>query len=145
MKTWVRMALLTLVIGFVAFAAGPRIWPPTPEIRPTPGQMPFILLLSALEALTLGLGISFLILGRPGLRAIAPQSRRLATLAYFAIAWSLMSWWPHDNIHIHNGMYLQGLLYIDYGFHLTLIASALTIAVFFLHMVRLDRAPRAQG
>jgi hypothetical protein len=31
-------------------------------------------------------------------------------------------------MHIHNGSDLQGLLYIEYGFHVTLMAAGLVLA-----------------
>ena len=54
--------------------------------------------------------------------------------AFLAIGWFLISWWPHDNIH--NGDNLHGLLYIEYGFHVTLMLSALILAYSLLTMLR---------
>ncbi len=51
---------------------------------------------------------------------------------FIALPWMLVSWWPHDNLHVHNGMNLQGLLYIEYGFHLTLIIASLILTYGFL-------------
>ena len=56
--------------------------------------------------------------------------------AHLSIAWLLTTWWAHDSLHIHNGMYLNGLLGIEYGFHFTLITSGLMLARFFLAIVR---------
>ena len=47
----------------------------------------------------------------------------------------MVSWWPHDNLHIHNGNDLQGLLYIEYGFHVTLIIAASVLAFSLLTML----------
>ncbi len=55
---------------------------------------------------------------------------------YLSVGWFLVSWWPHDNLHIHNGMDLQGLLYIEYGFHVTLIVAALVLAFSLLTMLK---------
>jgi hypothetical protein len=46
------------------------------------------------------------------------------------------SWWPHDNLHISNGNNLQGLLFIEYGFHFTLMIAALVLAYCFLSLIR---------
>lgn len=54
---------------------------------------------------------------------------------YLAIGWLIVSWWPHDNLHIHNGEDIQGLLYIEYGFHVTLMISALVLAYCFLSLI----------
>ncbi len=45
-------------------------------------------------------------------------------------------WWPHDNLHISNGNNLQGLLFIEYGFHFTLMIAALVLAHCFLSLIR---------
>ena len=43
-------------------------------------------------------------------------------------------------MHIHNGNDLQGLLYIEYAFHVTLMASAMILAYSLLTMLRPDEA-----
>jgi hypothetical protein len=48
----------------------------------------------------------------------------------------MVSWWPHDYLHIHNGNDLQGLLYIEYGFHLTLMLAGIVLAYSLLTMLR---------
>jgi hypothetical protein len=39
----------------------------------------------------------------------------------------MVSWWPHDNLHISNGNDLRGLLFIEYGFHFTLMIAAYSL------------------
>ena len=60
---------------------------------------------------------------------------------YVAIAWQLVSWWPHDNLHMATGLDYGPLLLIEYGFHGTVIVSALVVARFFLAVLR--GTPRA--
>ena len=55
---------------------------------------------------------------------------------YLSIGWFLVSWWSHDNLHIHNGDDLQGLLYIEYGFHVTLIIAAGVLVFSLLTLLR---------
>jgi hypothetical protein len=121
--------------------------------EPTAAQFPFFLFIAAFEALTFGLGVSFLLFGfAPLKRALGGSSWR-TWVAYLAVGWFLVSWWPHDNMHIHTGTDMQGLLYIEYGFHVTLMASAVTLAYSLLTMLRPDEAgvspvgatPRAFG
>jgi hypothetical protein len=137
MKPWVKIFLVTAVIAAPAMMLGPVIWPPAeggPE--PSAGQLPFFIILAAFEALTFGLGVSFLLFGfRPLQRAVGgPRSKVLAM--YLSIGWLLVSWWPHDNLHISNGDNLQGLLYIEYGFHVTLMLSGIVLAYSLLTMLR---------
>ena len=55
---------------------------------------------------------------------------------YLSIGWLLVSWWPHDNLHMHVGEDPQGLLLLTYGFHLTLLLAGLVLALSFLSTIR---------
>ena len=137
MKPWVKVALVTALFAVPAMALGQVIWPPAaggPE--PTAGQFPFFLLLAVFEALTFGFGISFLLFGFAPLRRALGGSGWRTWAAYLSIGWFLVSWWPHDNMHIHNGENMQRLLYIEYGFHVTLMAAGLVLAYSLLTMLR---------
>ena len=92
------------------------------------------------EALAFGLGISFLTLGLPVVRRVSEGSRARAWAAYLSIGWLLVSWWPHDNLHMHFGEDPQSLLYLTYGFHLTLLLAGLVLALSFLSTIRQQSA-----
>ena len=49
-------------------------------------------------------------------------------MTFIATAWLLISWWPHDNMHKHNGMDLAGLLRIDYLFHVSMMVAGAVLA-----------------
>ncbi len=138
MKTsWVKVALVTAVFAVPAMALGQVIWPPDPgSPEPSGGQLPFFIFLSVFEAAAFGLGISFLLFSFPPLLRVAGGSRLRAWAMYLSVGWFLVSWWPHDNLHIHNGMDMQGLLYIEYGFHVTLIIAAAVLAFSLLTMLK---------
>src|SRR3712207_4895260 len=137
MKTWIKVALVSALFAVPAMVLGQLIWPPDPT-NPTPssGQLPFFILLSVFEAAAFGLGISFLLFGFRPLLRLARGSRLRAWAMYLSIGWFLVSWWPHDNLHLHNGFDLQGLLYIEYGFHVTLIIAAAVLAFSLLTMLK---------
>jgi hypothetical protein len=138
-----------LAIAALAFLASPNgplgvFWRPSPDLAtPVGWQIPLLILLNASESLAFGLGIAFLIFGYPLVRAAAPSSPALALPAYLAIAWLLINWWPHDSLHVANGMNLWGLLRIEYGFHITLIIAAAVLARFFLTLLTNRGAARA--
>jgi hypothetical protein len=135
-KIWVKVLLVTLVVAIPAFLTGPIIWPPAEHSpAPTAGQLPFFLFLAAFESITLGLGVSFLLFGMPVVRRISAGSKLKAWAMYLSIGWLMVSWWPHDNLHLHNGMDLQGLLYIEYGFHLTLMIAGIVLGYSFLSLL----------
>lgn len=137
MKTWIKVLIVTVIIALPAMMLGPVLWPPVeggPE--PTSGQLPFFIFLAAIESVLLGLGISFLIFGFSLISRISSGSKPLTWAMYLAVGWWMVSWWPHDNLHIHVGNDMQGLLYIEYGFHLTLIVAALIVAYGFLQFLR---------
>ena len=137
MNTRTKIIIITVIFAIPAFFLGHVIWPPD-AMSPTPtsGQLPFFMILSAAESLMFGLGVSLLLFGWPLARRYAAKIGNLAYWAFIALDWSIISWWPHDNLHIHNGMNLQGLLYIEYGFHLTLMISSLIIACAFWQIFR---------
>jgi hypothetical protein len=133
MKTWIKASIITVLFGIPAFVLGPVIWPPAahgPEL--SAAQLPFAIAIFAIEALGFGLGISFLALGLPAVRRAAAGARTRAWATYLSIGWLLVSWWPHDNLHMHVGEDPQSLLFLTYGFHLTLLLSGLVLALSFL-------------
>ena len=139
MKTWMKVALLTAICAFPAMVLGRIIWPPALDSPvPSSAQMPFFIGLAACEALAFGLGVSFLVFGLPLVRRLSAAGLPgwLALVTYLSAGWLLVSWWPHDNFHLHNGMNLQGLLYIEYGFHVTLMIAGGVVAYSFLSLVR---------
>jgi hypothetical protein len=137
MKTWIKMLLVTMAFGIPAFLAGPVLWPPAEGMMsPTAGQLPFFVVLAAIEAFVFGLGVAFVIFGLPLTRTIAKGSPSLTWAMFLSVAWLLLSWWPHDNLHIHNGSDMHGLLLIEYGFHVTLMVSGLALAYCFMQLLR---------
>ena len=148
MSTGLKVTIVTVVAGVVTFLASPNgplgtFWAPTPDLQaPTGFQVPLFMLLGAAESLVFGLGLSFLIFGYPWVQAVTPASKVRTIAAYLSIAWLLMNWWPHDSLHIHNGLALNGLLAIEYGFHFTLMIAGLIMAEFFLAALRHEVAVR---
>ncbi len=139
-RTWVAVAAITLIVAVPAFMVGPIIWPPAGPTAPTAVQVPYFIAMDVMQALFLGLGISFLIFGLPVMRRISPDSKTRAWAMYLSIGWLMVSWWPHINMHAHNAPDdLQGLLYIDYGFHLPLMIAGLVLAYCFISLVRQRR------
>lgn len=139
MKT--KVLAVTLIVGVAAFLTEPHgplgaFWAPASDIPAAVGvQIPLFMALGVVEALVCGAGIAFLLFGFSTVRHnnVSPG---LARAAHLSISWILVNWWAHDSLHLHNGMDLSGLLKIEYGFHMTLIAAGLTLAWFFLSAAR---------
>lgn len=145
MKLWHKVLIVTLIFGIPAFLTGHMIWPPDPmSPAPTAAQLPFFMFLGVMESLVFGLGVSFIIFGYPLVKRIAPENRAFGWLVFIAISWLLVSWWPHDNLHTHNGMNLQGLLYIEYLFHGTLMIVGLILGLAFLRVVTGKKNPLSE-
>ena len=122
-----QVAVTVLGLGIAAFALGRVIWPdPVGAATPPTSLLPVFIGVSALESLLFGVGVAFVVFGRSWLAA---DRSKLALAAYVAVAWSLLSWWPHDNLHrvTHDW---SGLAAIEIGFHVTLIAAILVIAAY---------------
>ena len=141
---WKSTLVVTLVLAIAALLATPLgplgvFWRPSADIpvsNATNIQLFLFLVLNIAEALAFGLGISFLVFGYPMVRAISPASIGLTRAAHFSIAWLLLNWWVHDSLHIHVGMELNGLLVMEYGFHVTLMIAGAILAYFFLTLIR---------
>ena len=144
MKTSTKVLILTVVLTFAAFLTEPNgplgaFWAPHHSIPEATGiQLPLFMILGLADAMAFGLGVSFLLFGYSTLKAAAPAPVAASTIraAHLGISWSLINWWAHDSLHLHNGLDLGGLLGIEYAFHVTLIIAALFVARFFLAMVR---------
>jgi hypothetical protein len=130
MKTWVKVLIVTLLVAVPAFILGPVLFPPADVgSEPSAAQILFFMFLSAADAILLGLGVSFLVFGLPVLRKVSPDSRSRAWAMYLAIGYLMVSWWPHLNLHISTPINdWQGLLYIDYFFHLPLEIASVVLA-----------------
>jgi hypothetical protein len=150
MKPPTKAVIITLVFAMVGFLTEPHgplggFWAPSPDMPPATGiQTPLFMVLGIAEALAFGLGISFLLFGYSTMRDTAPVSASMARAAHLSIFWLLANWWAHDSLHVHNGMNLNGLLAIEYGFHVTLILAGVTLARFFVAVVRGMAPPSAR-
>ncbi len=99
--------------------------------------IPYLLALAVMQAVFLGLGVSFLLFGLPIMRIISPDSKTRAWLMYLSIGWLMVSWWPHIGMHVSNAPDdLQRLIYIDYLFHVPLMIADAVLAYCFFSLVR---------
>ncbi len=137
MKPWIKVLIVTLVVAVPAFVLGPVLFPPAEVgVEPTAGQIPYFILLAAWDAVFLGLGVAFLLFGMPVLHKVSPDSSVRAWVMYLSIGFLTVSWWPHLNMHASNGIDFQGLLYIDYGFHVPLMISAAALIYCFISIAK---------
>ena len=148
-RNWIKWLVVTLVLAVIAFLASPNgplggFWRPAADFpQPTDAQLPLFILLNVAESLAFGFGVSFLIFGYPLTQTLFPASKGLTLAAHLSIAWLLFSWWPHDSLHVANGLNLNGLLIIEYAFHVTLMVAGAILACFLLALVR-QRAVQSQ-
>ena len=146
-RYWIKWLAVTLVLAIIAFLASPNgplgaFWRPSPDFpQPTDAQLPLFILLNATEALAFGFGIAFLIFGYPLVQTMLPAPRVLTFAAYLSVAWLLISWWPHDSLHLANGINMSGLIAIEYGFHVTVMVAGVILVYFFLNVLREREAP----
>jgi hypothetical protein len=133
---------LTVGLAIPAFALSRVIWPNPPGAPvPPSGLLPFLMVPAVVEALAFGAGVAFLVAAGRRLFGSA-QARGLSVAAYASAGWALVSWWPHSNMHRANTS-LQGLVVIDWTFHLTLIAGAAVMGVFLYRALgRVQSVPR---
>jgi len=119
---------LTVGLAVPGFVLSRVIWPDPPGTpAPPPGLLPLLMVPAIFEALAFGAGVAFLI--SAGRALVRHQADRLSVAAYASAAWALVSWWPHSNMHRANTT-LEGLVLIDWTFHLTLIVGAAVIGTY---------------
>jgi hypothetical protein len=136
-KTSTKVALVTAAVGVPAFFLGPVLFPPADVgVEPTAGQLPFFIFLAVGDALLLGLGVSFLLLGFPVMRKVSPDSKTRAWAMFLSIGYLMVSWWPHLGMHASNGLDMGGLLIIDLLFHLPLEVAGVALALSFVSLMR---------
>lgn len=141
-NTVLKVVAVTLVLGVLTFLASPGaplggFWGASPEAGPAPSgvQIGLLMLIGAIQSIVFGLGVAFLVFGYPLVSAAAPEQPGLARAAYLSIAWSLVQWWPHSNLHQTVG-HMDGLIAIEYGFHVTTMIATLIVAYFFITVLR---------
>ena len=128
-----KTIIITIVFGIIAFALTPILWPFNQGMMAPAELVPYFMLMSIIEALVFGFGIAFIALNwKNAMNSNAPMAKG----RFIAIAWLLISWWPHDNFHRVNGENMLGLLYIEYAFHLTLIIAGVYLANAFWKMMK---------
>jgi len=131
MKSTYRVAAVIVVASAAAFASSMVLWPPPASFAPPPSLLPFFVGLGIAESLAFGAGVAFLIFGLRLVRRTG-VSTFAAWGGYLGITWSLVNWWAHDGFHRVTGLNFDGLIRIEYGFHVTLIVGAVLAAYFFL-------------
>ncbi len=138
--------LITLGFGIASFLLGPLIWPLNEAGAAPEGiQLPLLIGVSAIESVAFGLGVAFLIQGWPWVRRMAHGMKGIAWTLYISIAWFLISWWPHDRLHMsidHDDLWT--LIGLEYGFHLTLILAGAAIAYNFFTILQWGESHHAR-
>ncbi len=126
---------LGLAAAVGAFLSSSFIWPPHPTVpHPIEAQIPFLIGLSVTEAVALGVGIVFLLSGWRFVERLTALPRWVRWASYLSIGWLLVSWWPHDNLHIHHALNMWPLIVIEYVFHVSLMASGAILAYAFYRL-----------
>lgn len=137
MATRTKAILLTFAVAIPAFLLAETFFPPPPGPGPTDGQLPFFIILAALDSLLLGIGVAFLVFAWPVIRRAAPSSRSDALAIYLTLAFLMVTWYPHLGLHSSAfGADFSGLLVIDYVFHLPLIIAPLVLIWGFVGILR---------
>jgi hypothetical protein len=135
-RSW-WMLIVTVVIGAAAFAAGPHLWPMGPDVPMPPANLvPGYIALSAIEALAFGFAVAFAIFGWPSIRGLNLGAPWLNKLMFVTLIWFIGNWWAHDNLHMHNGLNMHGMIFIEVGFHMTMLACGVTLTIGLLRLTQ---------
>lgn len=140
-----RLILIASTIAVLSIPASIVLFRPPAGIVIPVAVLPFVLVLKVFEGLALGTGICFLLFGYPLLKR-AKQSGGLTLAAFISVAWYLVNWWPHDNLHLVSGIRnLMALLAIEYVFHLTMMLAGAVLAIYFYRAINASGASTKRG
>ena len=130
-----RLFFLGIVIGSIAYFAGSVIWPPSIVLRFTGTELVLSNAFYLFEALAFGWGISFLIWMLPKAGILRREKWLNFNAVALSVGWLLLSWWPHDRLHLTNYESLHSFLYIEYGFHIPNIVAIFVVAYYFFRFL----------
>ncbi len=131
-----NLKLLFIAITIFSLPLGKLIWKPASDLpMPTMAQLPFFAFLALVESAALAAGVIFYILINAQIKKLKESEQKRYSIMAGCIAWSLLNWWMHDNLHMHNGTDIVGLLYIEYIFHISLMTTAGILAYNFYKLV----------
>lgn len=144
------ITILATLLGILLAADAPLgrlLWPAHPvgpENTPSQAQLVGFIAVYAWQSLAFGVGIAFLALGYPRVLRLT-GTPGLARAAHLAIAWTLINWVPHVNLHMHFGEAPAGLLAIEWVFHATLVVAGGVLMAFFLQATRSPAVAEAKN
>lgn len=132
MKTTFKAAIIVVLsatFGLLFSPFGPigsRVWPePNNVVVPTAMQSNLLLGYTLLGGIAMGLALAFLVLGWGYTKRTFAGRPRLAALVHVSVVWILGNFWVHDNLHLVNGLNVDGIIAIDYTFHSTIMLATL--------------------
>ena len=126
LKTRLKVAITILLVSGSAFLAAPAVRRASVGAEPSVIEAPFLVFYGAVEALSLGLGVAFVLFGWPRILRNTESSRTRTIAVCASVSWLLVSWWPHDNLVRYLGE--SALTYLEYGFQATLIVCGVVLA-----------------
>lgn len=141
-KAWL-VFLFSLVIGTAAFFTGPIIWPMSAALPMPPANLlPAYVGVSAIEALAFGFAVAFAVFGWPAVRDLRLGAPWLNRLLFVTLVWFMGNWWMHDNLHMHIALDMNRMLYIEFAFHMSMLACGVTLALSWMRLARQAAAGR---
>ena len=102
---------------------------------PPPYLLPAYIGVAAIEALAFGFAVSFAIFGWPAIRKLDLGAAWLNKLFFVTLCWFIGNWWMHDNLHMNVGLDMTRLFMLEYGFHVSMLACAITLTIAFIRLL----------
>ena len=130
---WRAAAAVVLVVVGTAAALllTDHLWPGSTDVSFVPALWAGLFrVLYVAECLSFGIGLAFLFLGRPALARLR-RPAGWTTVAYLAIVWLLVAWWPQDNFYrLAAKTDWPRQVALVFGFNVTLMVAAAALAAF---------------
>lgn len=137
-KTAIIIVVSTFGILFAPFSPiGAMIWSePNTGVTPTATQGILLLGVTFMESVGMGLAVAFLALGWSYTKRTFAGRPRLAALVHVSVVWILGNFWLHDNLHMVNGVNIDGIIAIDYAFHSAIMLASIVAIYGIIELAR---------
>ncbi|OQD57332.1 hypothetical protein BM536_004960 [Streptomyces phaeoluteigriseus] len=123
--------LLVAFFALLAWLFTDLLWPSSTDVSAVPSPYAgYFRLLYLFENVSFGVGMAFLLMGRPGMSRAGHPSW-FTTLAHLSVVWLLVAWWPQDNLYrLAAKTDWAEQTFLVYTFNVSLMVAAAVVAAF---------------
>eukprot|EP01117_Protostelium_nocturnum_P006107 TRINITY_DN2200_c0_g1_i1.p1 TRINITY_DN2200_c0_g1~~TRINITY_DN2200_c0_g1_i1.p1 ORF type:complete len:355 (-),score=76.21 TRINITY_DN2200_c0_g1_i1:43-1107(-) len=128
--------VIGLVVCLVIYFTLPN--PPLSHYNPTPNesQLRFFKALGVAECVICAIGISWMVTIGTILKSIPSKIRLKVIGMYICVGWFLVSWYPHNRLHVYFNANVWAGIALDFTFHWAMLFAAMFLGRFIWRFLR---------